>query len=944
MKIKLRLALATAVAILPDVVLAVGEDLGRIQGTITEAQSKAPIPGAKIRATGPSLIGPPRESLSGEDGSYELSNLPHGDYDIELSFSGVAPLHRRVEVRAGETTPLDIPWSVELTQVETTVVELERHGTRPEETHTGATFSIDKQNNLQVARQYQSIVSQAAGVIGTGNSYVKGGASRHNRILIDGLDTTDPVTNTFSANLNQETISSVQVMTGAMQAKYNALGSVQNIITKSGSDEFHLDVVYFVRPKQLQSFHTGGPQFYDYEQPYNRVQQPPNQVHQVGISASGPILRHQLWYSASFEFDYSSRVTPLGPPLNRQAPNRVFQDIYPQLKLTWAPAAKHRLIFQGLGDPTTIDYENNSGTTANVETPLASAGRFQGGWKGISEWDYFITNNLDTKVLLGYSFNSLETGPQGAVRSIDPKYGTYDFDRPRHVNNVDDSRWFNGTSRNGTYRHRWQLDASVTLRGHWLKLAHEAEVGVQSSFLYNKSTTRFTGGGLRYSDNQPGSGAALDQGLCDDDPFVEPDPSRRTGRGCNLRVRSVDYVNRLRGYTLGIYAQDRIKPVRWLTLFPGLRWDISQGWVIGGEGTMRLHGFGPRFGAIADVTGDQKTILQASYGRSTEMVYLSPLSTVSSQAQNISFQERYSNGAWVNPVQIGGPGSAFVDPRPGTPPHSDEFTVSFRRELFANSVGIIDYTYKRVSNVIDAVEQNVIYDPSGNRVIGYVNPAQRSSVIVLTSSPRNYSEYSGIDFQFESRFNKHLDFTGSYTLAWTYGPAYDEILGVSTTSGGTQYWNQFSNPRQAQMFRGYAPAIDRRHSIKTQTTYVNGPWVLGVVVNYRSGIAERKTYSNTNSGANTSRWRAPNGLDPVTPNDIESWSEFRIPPTFLVNVKGGYDFYSLTKLHLRLEAGIENLFDSFVPTGVRNTANSVFGQVSNREQPFQVQLGLRYHY
>ncbi len=42
-------------------VYGVGEEVGRIVGRVTEAQTGAPVPGAAITVTGRPLIGPPRQ-------------------------------------------------------------------------------------------------------------------------------------------------------------------------------------------------------------------------------------------------------------------------------------------------------------------------------------------------------------------------------------------------------------------------------------------------------------------------------------------------------------------------------------------------------------------------------------------------------------------------------------------------------------------------------------------------------------------------------------------------------------------------------------------------------------------------------------------------------------------------------------------------------------------
>src|ERR1700687_336034 len=193
-------AIVAALVALPRAAQAAGEEVGRIIGRVFEEQTAAPVPGAQISVTGRNLIGPPRTTQTADDGTFEVPNLPQGPYDVEIAYSGVKPIKRRILVRPGEAAPLEVAWSAELAAVETTVVQEERHLTKPDTAIAGATFSMEKQNILPVPRQYQSVVTQAPGVNENagGNPRVKGGNDRNNRVLVAGLDTTDPVRSTFS--------------------------------------------------------------------------------------------------------------------------------------------------------------------------------------------------------------------------------------------------------------------------------------------------------------------------------------------------------------------------------------------------------------------------------------------------------------------------------------------------------------------------------------------------------------------------------------------------------------------------------------------------------------------------------------------------------------------------------------------------------------------------
>lgn len=936
-----------------NVAYGVGEEVGRIVGRVTEAQTGAPVPGAAITVTGTPLIGPARRTTTDDDGGYEIPNLAPGSYRVEVSYAGVKPIRKRLEVLPSVATPLNIAWSAELTQAETTVVEEERHATRPDSTMTGSVFSIAKLQNGSIGRNYRSVLNQAAGVIGGSNSglrgaispgtaNVRGATTRQNRYFVDGLDITDVVTNSFRGNVQFDAAESIQVITGGFEAKYNAIGALTNIITQSGSDEFHFNALALYGPNALQSFVASGRQTYDEQRPFADEAPPPLKDIQGSFVVGGPILKHRLWYNASFFFIRNSTAQAPGPPLSAQAPNWVIQSYRPRLKLTWALAARHRIWLQGFADPTTFDFFNNNSAEANTTEPLAAFTQNQGGWNIMGEWDYFISENLDTKLLAGFQTSGMTTGAQGKVRSLDPKYGIYDFNRPRHQNLRDGSVWGNQLTYSEDTRPKFQIDGSATWRTRLLGL-HEFEAGFNGQFSQFTNTVTQTAGGVSYVDNSPSSGAPLNQGLCDDDPFVRAgrsDADTITGVGCFQKIVASDYKLGTSNFNFGFYAQDRWKPTRWFTVMAGLRWDFyqvrirSDGPLPYGDRLQR-YGFGPRAGVIFDLTGDQKTILQASYGRATQPIYAQAVTQV--QQLNTQSSSTYTWNSqtqrFENPQQNSGAGTAFLDTKSTTPAHSDEILVRLSREVFKNSLLEVDYVCRRISNIFERVEVNRIWDPSGSRVVGFVNPAVPSPIFLSTYPDQSYTKYSGFDLIFESRPSPMFDFQGSYTLAWTWGPTFDD----------NQPSNQYANPRQQQLYNGFALDIDTRHTLKTNTSFLYRGLIVGLLVNWFSGTPQRKEF-NPVSNSYPTRFRSPFGTEPGTPNDIRAWTEFRLPPLLDVGLTVGYDFHELIRQHLIFTFRVANLLDLTTPIAFNRVDNNSFGTVSARQPARRVTLGLEYRY
>src|SRR6266852_3406389 len=145
---------------LPNLAHAVGQEVGRIEGRVTEAQTAAPVPGATITLTGPALIGPPRQTQPDEEGHYEIANLPTGVYDVEVSYQGVKPIMHRVAVEPSATTPPNIAWPAELAETQTTVVIEERHLTKPDSPMAESVFSVVAVSLKKKERQYHNTKQQ----------------------------------------------------------------------------------------------------------------------------------------------------------------------------------------------------------------------------------------------------------------------------------------------------------------------------------------------------------------------------------------------------------------------------------------------------------------------------------------------------------------------------------------------------------------------------------------------------------------------------------------------------------------------------------------------------------------------------------------------------------------------------------------------------------------
>jgi hypothetical protein len=946
-------------ASLPAVSRAVGEQSGRIAGVVTEAASGAPIPGASVIVSGPALIGGPRHLTTSEDGRYEAVELPPGRYDVDISYSGVKPIRRRVAVRQGETAPLDIRWSPELAEAEVTVVVEERHFTKPDSTQTGTVLSQDQESKIAMGdRRYQFFAQQVAGVTPDPNNSalfqnVKGGNYLSNKYMIDGLDLTDPGSNTFATNVNLDLVASEEVLTGGMEAQYNSLGGVFNLITNSGSDEWHVDASLYVNNSKLSAPNRYGSSTYNGYRDFLFTDAPPTQKYQANVNVGGPILKHRLWFNLSAEYFYEETSQPAGPPIVVQHPSYYRHQFLGHLKLTWAPAEKHRISVSVHTDPAFLNnircrYYNE----CNYGLGITEQAQDQGGaWATVS-WDYFKSQNLNVNITGGFMYTFVKYAPQGILHTADPgpsdqynelgysaRNQTYDPNAARHTNNNDNTVWYNGDYAVDQPRYRVSLDPTVSIRGTGAGF-HDAKIGIQAEYLYASNSQHYPGN-YTYSD-LASDGSGGEQGLCSES-FMGS--GQAGGPGCYQRTRYPDFYQHQQGWGVGLFVQDRWKPFKRLTITPGIRFDYGYTSNSSNQTVSNLFAVGPRLGVNVDLTGDQKTIFSIFYGRANEVATLVPAGFADITSTSTTQQYNATTGTWDHLYDAGGAGGYRIDPNLSAP-HTDEFTTSLRREIAKSAVAGVDYTYKKYSNLWEKVEINQVWDPSGTRVVGYVN-GQSAQVFQLQTPDDNYRIYQGLDFYVEARPTPNWDFYAAYTLSWLYGTQSEELGQVTYTTAG---YTAFYNPRQKAFYDGFLPE-DRRHALKARVSYSFHGLTAGALFFYFSGNPLSRAYWNGYDGDYTNK-RAPQGLDPgstsgnprATQNDPARWSEFRIPDQVQLDLRLAYDFHDLVRQHIILIADVFNVFNLAAPSFIDTTNSTSYATVQARQAPFRFEIGLRYVY
>jgi hypothetical protein len=281
---------------------------------------------------------------------------------------------------------------------------------------------------------------------------------------------------------------------------------------------------------------------------------------------------------------------------------------------------------------------------------------------------------------------------------------------------------------------------------------------------------------------------------------------------------------------------------------------------------------------------------------------------------------------WAQIAESGGEGGALID-KNAKIPRSDELTGGFRREIWPNTVAGVEYTWKRIAHTWDTHEINRIWDPTGQRTIGWADPTKVGREVFLSATPEDPTVYNGLSLNTEGSPSLNWDYGASYTLSWT------------------TFRETINNPRFMQFARGYT-SYDVRHNIRMFASYaIKNRVVIGGFFRYQSGAARTKEFFNSEHGTFSTE-RSPAGTTPGAgsqANDPSSISYFRTPDFMRTDVR-----VMVNLLPARWRQDLHLVVDVFNVFNLRNTVEVVnqdvarFGQVAQRQGPFRVQLGLRW--
>ena len=873
-----------------------------IDGTVID-QSKAVVPDATVTITS-TATGATRTATTNASGSYRFDLLPVGVYNVKATKAGFATASaKNVELQIGRTATIELalkPGSASETIEVTSEVPL------VDELKTDVSQNItptEVQELPMIGRDVANLAYLAPGVKAA-DSYdptknrmailsVNGQGGRNVNVTVNGVDNKD---NTVGGPVMQLPLEAVQEFAISTQrfsaANGRSEGAAINMITKSGSNQFHGSAFGFFRDQALNK---------DQKQPDGTMVNPPYSRQQFGGSIGGPIAKDKLFAFFAYErqrehtslsedptsFSELTLAAPLGAVPSAVIPTPFFENRY-----------SGRLDYR-MNDRNTFYLSanlqaNNGNNDQSDGTGDLSNGNFTVNHMQLANvtWNSVINNTTVNQVTVGFQYwNNLIASNISKPLVFFPSasFGT------------------NTNVPQQSFQRKWQFkdDLTKTVGKHTLK------GGVD--YIWNPTL----GGFFEYS-------STLEVDFAEDpstilgSPSLYPQGFATPGLISAMTIANGDPRTDVPGGTkqLGLYFQDDWKLTHRLTVNLGLRYDrdfnmLGSSAVANSRTFQELQAiaainpalakryvasqpkddtldFSPRVGFAYDLTGSGRHIIRGGYGLYYGNVF-----------QNIPiFMEQQHNATIFQTVfsitgndTVPGTGIALsnwrygVDPYPTIPapsalladgstgrlidpdyrnPVTEEFNGGYAWQVSKNGVIEVDYTH------VLSLHENKTWNVNPNLPTSYgptlfhgvvvdrysfARPMSSSfaaaGVPVLASVRDEISNgksiYDGLSISYRQNMSRHFSVNTNYTLARSN----------SFDGGSGSFRNYAKDPTKLNASWDWGPTPnDERHHF-TFSGIVSLPWGLQFSPIMQVGSARpydiAPSYDATNRGSGSAR-------------------------------------------------------------------------------------------
>jgi outer membrane receptor protein involved in Fe transport len=321
---------------------------GTVSGTVLLPDGSATA-GATVMLEGPALVSGQRTMVSDASGKFMFLSVPPGTYTVTTSLASFNTNKvEGVALNAGSAVNLTIDLAIAASTGEI-VVTSEAPIVDTRSSTIATTFNDQLLSVMPTSREsFYDLTLTAPGMssVGRDESWLPspsayGSAANENIFLVNGVNATNPRGAPWGSlvQVNYDTVEQVKVLSLGSQAEYGSFsGAAVDVLTKSGSNEFHGSAAYYTMIGSAGNNATTN--FGDdwlWADPNDVLTTVPKDSWEANATLGGPILRDKLWFYAGYSHRDSETDTPLWIPLATGE-----SDLY-DIKLTGEFGGAHRL-------------------------------------------------------------------------------------------------------------------------------------------------------------------------------------------------------------------------------------------------------------------------------------------------------------------------------------------------------------------------------------------------------------------------------------------------------------------------------------------------------------------------------------------------------------------------------------------------------------------------
>ncbi len=802
---------------------------GSIRGRTLDKDGEA-LPGVTIAVAGEALGSAQRTAVSSPSGGFQFAALPIGNFKVTATLAGF-----QTQVAADVRVAIGKVASVDFTMPDTFTDEITVIAETPVVDTASPTFNTRFDNeqiiDLPTRGHFYDVIAVTPGVSQTTEGSARiiafGADIKSSQWNIDGLNRTGADSGELRWSMNDEMVSEIQVLGTGATAEYGGmLGTAFNVVTKSGTNQFHgsANIDYWpsswVDENGRREDAPEGAQTYTLDH-HNVLQ----------MSLGGPIVKDKLWFFAGAEF---GRFLAFYPYEDSTLPNQkeTTWDNF-DLKFTAQLAQNHRL------NLIASDYEYLGPSAGDIFTEPS-------GWT--ESWTHNKMLGLDYSGILGP--NTVLEARVGAMRINEDYRSQNPSGEPTFVDmTVYPYLWY------GDPFWMWDWDqssddAEIILTQHadnFIKGDHEFRFGVQ----YSRD-------GATISTRQPYYYYQYEYEYYPGYPYVY-----------QYLYTGLPYIYGGESESIGAFVTDSWTISGRLTLDIGVRFDNHKGWIedlprldmqsnptgeiIPGQDVLDWTSFDPRFGFAWQPTGDGKTVIRGSVGQFHAGIASGDWYAPPPEAP--PWRTYWLN--WDNEWEIisdwGQRSNAFlIDGTENA--ETWEYTLGVEHQVGTSSSIGLQAVYKQTKNQIGWYidddgefewfewtdpETGIVYDFKDYSVDPTRYKGNSTGPGALGGDRPYEQDYLGIFLTYKKRFSKNWDLMVTYNYSESEGlnPRFHSSPGGWAAQGGV-FWA--SREEADPNVYTYADGLlngDRRHNLRlVGNVMLPYQFKISSVVNIQSGI------------------------------------------------------------------------------------------------------------